>query len=184
MDLMIDIETFSTFYDAAIVQVGWVWFDPTQPWEEQNLIPVSLSVTAESSFAAGLKADGATLAWWMKQSDEARMSILRNALPLGEVLRVLTVECSTFAPNRVWANPPQFDLAILNNAYRAVGQRAPWNHRKERCCRTLWHMCPDYKAVRIGRSELEHDAGADAKAQAISVINAYKILKEYGLTPA
>ena len=46
----------------------------------------------------------------------------------------------------VWGNSARFDLGIIENAYnKCVKDKSLWNHRNERCLRTLSALYPEIK---------------------------------------
>ena len=168
--IMLDLETMSTAANAAIVQIGACANDGRDDF--------SIRVRLASSVKAGLSIDPYTVEWWLTQSDAARTSVFgakavedRRSLEfalhsfanwLGThhnndgTLGAQPVECE------LWALPAQFDVTILGEAYRALNMTPPWHYRAPRCLRTLTSLFPDVPRI---KSELEHDALADAKAQ-------------------
>lgn len=63
--------------------------------------------------------------------------------------------------------PPQFDLAILKTAYLATGvKHPPWHFRSERCLRTLYDLV-DFDRKNAPKPRIPHQAGEDARAQAL-----------------
>ncbi|MEM1202684.1 MAG: 3'-5' exoribonuclease, partial [Acidobacteriota bacterium] len=80
--IMIDLETLSTGPTAAVVQIAAVRFD------ESGAIASDLEAYVENArFEAGIKisdalqfgnVDGATLSWWLEQSDFARADLVRG----------------------------------------------------------------------------------------------------------
>ena len=60
-----------------------------------------------------------------------------------EVLTDFTGFCSY--DYEIWGNSPRFDLGILQDAYRALNMKIPWDFRKERDVRTLVSFIPEIK---------------------------------------
>lgn len=164
--VMLDLETMSTASNAAITQIGVVF--------NQGRAPFKSNVRLKSSVAAGLQVDLPTIEWWMKQSDAARQSLFAGErCDLTEALCALSDRLGTYhlrdgslgAPAvecELWAYPAQFDVTILDSAYRACKLEIPWHYRAPRCMRTLASLYPDVTRV---KAELEHDALSDAQAQ-------------------
>ena len=165
LKVMVDLETMSTSSTAAITQIGACASDGRAPFKA--------TVNLQSSVDAGLKLDLSTIEWWMQQSDGARASVFSGArICLDEALvgfadwlygsttqfmqGAKPIECE------LWAYPAQFDVTILDSAYRACKLEIPWHYRAPRCMRTLASLYPDVARV---KAELEHDALSDAQAQ-------------------
>lgn len=162
---MVDVETIGQGPRAALASVGWCLFDVERAHAPGHAGKVN--VLLSSSTNAGLEADGATVEWWLRQSEEARAALLDpEPVPLVEALRAVS---SALSPAKyVWAKPPQFDLVILRSAYRALGKRPPWHPRQERCLRTLIDLAFQHGNPFDGL-EVEgprHCAMVDAVAQA------------------
>lgn len=176
MDIMIDIETLGSNFDAAIVQVGWCLFDPFG----EGIIgqPSTIDVELASSLEAGLKVEAQTIEWWMVQSEEARAIFAsKDKQPLASALEALRGEFDKHQIRCVWACPPRLDLAILRNCYKVVARsEPPWHHRVERC---LWTLCAlvGYDRKTLGpHPTIPHNAGYDAEAQVKQCQAAYKWL--------
>ncbi len=70
MNIMLDLETMGNGPDAAIIAVGACKFDTIAVLDTYYCV-----VDLTSSLNAGLKVDGDTILWWLKQSDDARKAI-------------------------------------------------------------------------------------------------------------
>lgn len=167
--VMIDIETLGTAPGCAIVSIGAVAIDPKLPLAAATLY---IEVSRHSCQQAGLHADDATLAWWQTQADAAREALHRTVHggePLAHALGRLSQWLAHVADahTHIWAKGASFDLPILAAAYRAIGQRLPWNYRQERCLRTLmaWPGVAATTAPRPAQPAAHH-ALEDARAQA------------------
>jgi hypothetical protein len=170
--VMIDLETLGTRPGCSILSIGAVEFGPAG-------VKSSFYVVARRSSCrdAGLVEDPDTIAWWDKQSHEARDLIVESAdqlrsVPLGHALNQFDfwLEQVTGCVNadgrknlQVYGNGADFDLPILSEAYRRCGMVAPWPAYAGRCYRTLKNLKPELKMVRSG---IHHNALDDAKAQA------------------
>jgi hypothetical protein len=144
-----------------------------------DLDPFYLVLNAQDQLDSGRTVTMSTIQWWMDQSKEARdeaFADLDRAVPLDVALALLVgwwikVEDACGGPiQRVWANSPQFDLVILEDAYYKVGFHAPWNYRQPHDFRTLKSLVnvtdlhfTDMLVTRVG---IEHHALDDAKFQA------------------
>lgn len=174
--IMIDLETFSTKPDAAIVSIGAVIFDENE--------------VLESYYAALFPAHGhidpKTVMWWMKQNDAAR-HVITNSEPEDDEAAAIRLYDFVLAGGHniqeVWANDPNFDCTILENWWvRIKPQRMttewlqyPFNFRHYRSFRTLRSLSKDMD-VEVARVDpgVAHNALSDATAQARYVINQKK----------
>ena len=144
--VMVDLETQATRHDARIISIGACAvsniYTPPSEW------PTFLvSIPQEEN--KGYYVDPDTLKWWSKQGEAAQEALNINSVDsTAAALRDFNtwLESIDFEReqsyngmiNTVWANPPQFDLIILDHAYRLEGIKKPWHYRQERCSRTVW----------------------------------------------
>lgn len=71
--MMLDLETLGDAFDAAIVQIGAVAFDP---WDKAAPTRhIEITVDAHDAIVQGGSVSGNTLRWWMRQSEEARYRV-------------------------------------------------------------------------------------------------------------
>lgn len=179
-DVMIDLETLSTRPDAMILSIGAVAFGP-------DGLGAEFSVVVDPAGAHG-HIDPGTVAWWLDQSAEARRPLGANytgeRVPLAMALqRFRWFWNDLMAPHaklRVWGHGSSFDLPIIESAFRVCGHQIPWGHRAGRDTRTILELA----GTRIVMPDnAKHDALADAKAQAIAVIDAARALGTHRLWP-
>ena len=181
--VMIDLETLGTGYDAAIVAIGAVQFDPHAP--EGTLGPTFYErITVNSALAAGTL-DASTLLWWMEQSDAARRSTFSGpAKPLLTVLAefnrfiVLVAGMSNVTSEHVhvWGNGATFDNVVLRSAFRAAKLIPTWGFRFDRCYRTLANLLPAARRPPFVNYGVPHNALDDAIAQARHLQKVYAAL--------
>lgn len=161
-DVMIDLETLGTNKQAVIASIGLVEFDLASGQKGRHFYE---KVDIQSCIDLGMKVDGDTIKWWLGQGDQARAELVKDARPLPQVLFKMThwmAKCSNEV--RVWANGPTFDLVILGNAFQAVNQSAPWDHRNERCVRTMLSLFPMVRDY-IHHRGIKHQPVADCNYQ-------------------
>lgn len=142
LDIMLDLETLGTKPGAIVTQIGAVAFDRGNLggiafpfWEKIDIV---------SAEKVGLGLDARTVKWWLKQSDDARQSMVSDmALPLTDVLELfrkyvvkITQQNDGKVPG-VWGNGAAFDNVLLRTCYEKVGQDAPWPFWQDRCFRTM-----------------------------------------------
>ena len=171
---MLDLETLGTAPGSTIFVIGAVVFSSSvallDDWEPSGF---SIIIQRQSAIDAGLTEDPRTISWWEKQ-DDAAYSQLRiasappgssSAVPIALALYDFAKWFESIGPiEGIWGNGAAFDLALLAEAYRRCGFGAPpWNHRQERCYRTLKSLAPGIPFVNEG---IAHNAYDDAAAQA------------------
>lgn len=178
--MMIDLETFGTGNNAAIVQIGAVVFDMFTP----SVIQRQWTIPLQWSILAGGEVDASTVEWWRKQSDLARASI-RDVNRGGDhtLISVLTELSNVYDENtceRVWSHGLIFDVPILDGYYRRLALAVPWKYRDTRDTRTLFDLAQNIGWVKPLRSTA-HTAVADAMAQADDVRSAWSFIVSIGI---
>lgn len=154
--IMLDLETMGTAPGSAIVQIGAVEFSIYKVGD-----PLLITVSLESCVAAGMRIDPSTVMWWMRQSDAARQALLTDSVPIREGLQSFA-DWVGKEKVCIWGDGAAFDNALLASAYRACRIALPWHYSCDRCFRTMKNVFPVERVV----SEIEHNAAADAVAQA------------------
>jgi exodeoxyribonuclease VIII len=134
VDVMIDIEAMGQGTRGAICAIGATPFerrggeDPTL--EEVMATGFQQAVSIASSVKAGMQTDGATIAWWLDQSDQARRALLDKPIGAKEAISALRKYLAGLCGNekhlRVWAKPSKFDIAALEELCVLLGTRPPW----------------------------------------------------------
>lgn len=168
-DVMVDLETLGRRAGCVVLSIGAVGFGPSGLGKECYLI---LSIRDQQDY--GLHEDPETLAWWAKQSPEARR-VLTEASASKLLLRDALLQFNAYleahyriSQVKLWGNGSDFDLAILINLYAAAGLEAPWKFWNHRCFRTLKNFYPSIKGAE--RTGTYHNALDDAKTQALHAI--------------
>jgi hypothetical protein len=168
--VMLDIETMSTKANAAIVAIGAVKFD------EQGLIGEGFyrNVYLKSSLRAGLEVSGDTVMWWLDQSAEARASLSTPEPVRLELALQSFVHYTGQEDVKLWGNGAAFDNPRIINALEHADVLHPYKFWNDRCYRTIKGMFP---LVGMRRSGVHHHALADAKSQALHLIEIVRINK-------
>lgn len=169
--VMVDLETYSTNSNAVIRSIGVVLFN--MKGEREPIMHVGVEL--ESCLMAGLVVDQETINFWRKQPEEYRNEL--QSMPkisLRQMLDVLQKSAeNTLTELFVWGHGSNFDIVILENAYKAIGQMAWWKYSNVRDTRTLFDLA-NYKYVSKGG----HNALDDTNRQIDAVCEAYKLLME------
>lgn len=169
-DVMVDIETLGGGPGSVIVSIGAVEFGDRGLCREFYRV-----IDVLDSLLAGLRVDDATIEWWRMQTHEAKA-----ALYAADARRCLADALTDFArfldgdEPRVWAKGPDFDLVLLQAAYKAAGQPIPWKYRNARDVRTILALKDAPVAEANGHAK--HHALHDARYQAAQVMAVYRAL--------
>jgi hypothetical protein len=172
---MIDLETLGVTAGSVILSLGAVVFDESGVLTSRDNAFYAV-IQRKSCEEIGMTTEPDTIAWWNRQSDDARRVLMQaddesKSVPLSEVLSYfhtwLVMNSAFGAP--IWANGAAFDFPILGFAYHASGwEKLPWTHREERCYRTLKALYPQImREYRPGVVSIAHNALDDAEAQAL-----------------
>jgi len=140
--LMLDLETFGSNSDSVICSIGAIEFDIKTGETGRQFYQ---KIDVQSCLDVGMKVSGATLMWWLRQSEDARRE-LYDAKPehVFKVLQNFSVFFNALGKDvQIWGNSNRFDMGILENAYNKSITPIPWNFRKERDVRTLVSLRPD-----------------------------------------
>lgn len=178
--VMLDLETISTKKNAAIISIGAVLFDPNTGIvgaPEGGMGDCFYEVIDPASRGIG-HIDASTVMWWMGQSDEARedfhsKSVVRRELSgalqaFHEWLIRAGLTDSNKRDWRLWANDPDFDVAIFTSAFERLDIPFPLSYGASRSMRTMCELAREFNLY-LGNPEentLKHNALADAVYQA------------------
>lgn len=178
-DVMHDLETMGVGPGAAIVAIGAVEFDPDTGKLGREFYQ---EIRLEDSVAAGGVIDASTVLWWMQQSDDARAAVYnKGGVSLLAALIQFAQWLRACGPDvKLWGNGAAFDNVILRNAYGLMRMAPPWDHRNDRCYRTLKNLRPGIELVRGGT---HHNALDDAISQARRAVAILSDLYQGGIAP-
>ena len=144
---MLDLETLGLVKNAVITRIAAVVFNIDDGSFQEE---IDIRVKAKSCVDAGLKIDGATVEWWLKQ-DEALIqdtlvtSIFEGEL-LPEALKTFTAWIESLKKKydswnvMVWGNGACADNAWMHSAYQACHMEVPWKYFHDRDLRTLVYL--------------------------------------------
>lgn len=178
MNVMIDIETLSTECNAIILTIAGIKFDIYERIRKLKNIPVEnkfyCRVNIESCEKLGLHKDKKTIDWWEDQSNEAKNEALYNSDRIDIELALGKLSLFLRGCENIWANSPNFDCVILENAYKTCKMCVPWKYWNLRDCRTVYKIA-DVSLKDIG--ETSHNSLEDCYNQIICLKVALKKLK-------
>jgi hypothetical protein len=177
---MVDLETRGDVAGCGIISVGAVAFQPHGEVLHDEFYAV---VNQASNDRHYLFDTPGTMAWWSKQSEEARKALVINESNAGEdisdVLRNFSNFCTLNNGHpakdvRVWGNGADFDDAILGSAWAAVYPTVkyefPFGGRCYRTIKNLGELFGGPELPKLVRQGEHHNALDDAKSQAAHFI--------------
>ncbi len=155
VQVMLDLETFSTNYNACIVSIGAVKFNGTEILDK-----FYTNINAVSCKEFGLHISKDTLEWWATKPEAfAQLKAAKKSLP--QALAAFS-EWYGIKHLPTWGNGACFDNVIIESAFKAVGAKRPWTFKHDRCYRTMVELFPIKYASREGTY---HNALDDAVYQ-------------------
>ncbi len=162
-DIMVDLETLDTVATASIISIGACLFDANGVYDKFYCV-----VDAASCQALGMTTSDDTVAWWAKQSEEAKIILHPDTekLSIQDALARFSRWYKTIVGAELWGNGADFDNAILAYAYKLVGLQTPWRYSDSRCFRTIKNG-----AKMEQRTGVYHNALDDAITQAQYMID-------------
>src|SRR5574337_845954 len=164
--VMIDMETYGTNSTAVIRSIAGVLFN--LEGKTKNIFNTGVDV--EDALMEGLVIDQSTVNFWRDQPNINRTTLMNMPkLRLREALGIIkeaAIEVSSGELDKLymWSHGSNFDIVILENAYKVVGEKAWWKYSNVRDTRTLFDIVNfTYKSKGV------HDALTDAVNQAVAV---------------
>lgn len=180
---MVDLETLGRKPGCKVLSIGAVTFGLGEFPREQFYVPI----TRASQEMYGLTEEAETLAWWERQSDEAKVSAFND--PAAKSVEAALAEFAAWLKlaaalrgagaktTYVWGNGAGFDNPILREVYEKCGVAVPWLWYNDRCYRTLKAQAPHIKIGEDARRCFHH-ALDDAQVQADHAVEILKWLKK------
>jgi hypothetical protein len=133
--LMLDIETLDIKPSAVILVVAAVFFDP----KTGQLGAEFENAVSSQKDQPGRTISLDTVAWWAKQSDEARKLAFGGTESLKRMLTNLSrfIHMNSTDQVKVWGNGKEFDCAILEHAFQQLEMPCPWKFWDTQDVRTV-----------------------------------------------
>ena len=168
MNLMIDIETLATTYNAVVTQIGAIFFDRSKGLVIDEGICLNISI--DDCLQHGLVVDSGALKFWYENTP----TWLDNPLQIGKAVQLLNEYCK--GATAIWSHAT-FDMPILANLCYSIGQKKlPFSFRNCRDIRTLVDLSNlkiDKSIPKVGKT---HNALDDCKFQVNYCVEAFKAL--------
>lgn len=166
----IDLETLGTSADSVILSIGAVAVCAETGASVGFYAPCSIASQANRTISQS------TLRWWEGQSAEAREALdyarSDECPPIEAALQDLTTWLGELGKTHdvyPWGNGSDFDIAMLNHAFKQISDFVPWNFRSSRDMRTLYDITLRFGMDIKGNTPkvgVAHNALDDAQFQA------------------
>ena len=153
VDIMVDLETLGTSFDATVVQIAAVSFD-IETGEELDSFVHTADIRKGSD---ALNVDGNTLYWWIRNHSD----LLRDMITRGDAevspssLMFMFYEWlnrqGSFLDRYLWGNGILFDNAIVRHQMEKMGFEYPIKYTNDRDVRTITELA----AMKLGMSDYE-----------------------------
>jgi len=169
MDVMIDIESAGIRHSSVILSVGAIRFDPLGEKPEMVFYE---KPSVDEQLALGRTIDDDTLAWWAKQKPDTIDEAFSEEGRLD--LRVFFTSFRKFIWNskNYWAKGPTFDMIILEDFIKQLGEPVPWSYAAIRDARTIYDF-----ADKVPSHIQAHNPLDDCRVQVRVVQQVYRKLK-------
>jgi len=187
VNIMIDIETVSTASNATILTIGAIPFlsDGTIPVDPDMYFYERVQLESYDSFKNNeFDFDFSTLIWWLKQDSEPlKDAFLENPrFPIKVVMQDLAnylmiiknlIKDETV---NIWSHGKDFDVVILQNAFKVCGIECPWKFWDTRDTRTIYSLTNvNLKNISIDGYK-SHNAIGDCLKQIEGIKQSYSII--------
>jgi len=169
--VMLDLETFGVTPNAAVVQIGAIYFDEKTGETGEEFLRY---VDVESELEGGFTMDVSTIHWWLQQDEDSRKGLIEEQGSNSTYSWLLLSEFLKRA-DRIWSHST-FDFVIMRNHFRKYKLKSPVSHRGARDLRTLVYLSginPD-DFTRVGTA---HNAIDDCKFQINYTVEALSLLR-------
>jgi hypothetical protein len=143
-NIMVDIEALGRKTDSVIISICAIEFD-LNTGETNRIFYEKCNI--QSCLDAGLKVDGDTISWWMKQDDKSRLEVVSGTQSLSNMLFKFTNFIQELKSSNlcIWGNSNRFDMGLLESSYTKLKKNIPWKFSLERDVRTLVSFSPNIK---------------------------------------
>lgn len=170
--IVLDLETLSTYEDAAILQIGCCIPEFSRKYVPKDVAPEFVTTISfqETIFNTAFHIDDDTEKWWSEQSEAARSSVFAGEATHYQAFNRFIDWVNSLKSGghdvAVWGNGSDFDNRLLAYSItKILGKDAiPWNFRNNRDLRTLKALYP--VTIEDSPDEIKHTALGDARYEA------------------
>ena len=152
---MIDIETLATSPDAHILTIAAQVFDPLERDWLGNFYYARVDFESQENRVI----EQSTLSWWATQKESQKEAFAEeDRVPLSQAL--VELGKLIWKSKRVWANGSNFDMTILEDAYKSHNMSLPWQYFHVRDARTVYSL-----VTGLNKYPASHHALEDCRRQ-------------------
>jgi hypothetical protein len=168
--VMVDCETLSTHQNAVIVSIGAVKFSFEDGLKEEFLV----NIDVKDSVKNGFHIEQSTVDWWKKQPLEVRQAWTKDPQPVKESIAAFNEFIGTDTKQLIWCLGAAFDFGIVRNHLERFDMKRNWAYWSECDVRTVFTLL-GIRNDKIRKTQSGyHSALEDAKAQTLTLIDAFK----------
>ena len=172
---MIDLETLATGFDATVLTLGGLKFNPNNISDPHSEIYFKLDVDEQTE--RGRRVDDSTIEWWATQPDNIRLEAFDQdgAITVADACAQIARWC--VGVDTFWGQGYGFDFTMIENLFYNIERPVPWQFWQVLDSRTLFKMISADPRKSM-QTDL-HNALADAYFQAKAIQLAYKELGKH-----
>jgi hypothetical protein len=191
---MLDVETMGTEPNSIILTIGAVPFDKEgKPslgrdfyfYKRVELQSYDKYKNMEYSF------DWVTLLWWLRQDKNliAESFLSQPRYPIWDVLQDFNdwifAVCKMFDDYnlKIWSHSKNFDIVVLQNAFKSCDIECPWKYLDTRDTRTLYDLAGiDINEIKMSDELKFHNVIWNCFRQIEAINHAYKYVFHHNRT--
>lgn len=175
-EVMLDLETLSTRAHAVILVIAAIKFNRDDPETALDSLQFFYRrIKINSCSEIGMHTDPKTSEWWERQDPIIREEAFKKErVEIRHALEEFTKFYSH--STHIWSQGANFDIPILDEAYRRCNLDPPWKFWHARDTRTVYDLA-GMTSKDLPKGDLHH-ALYDCHRQIIGVQKAVKKLKK------
>ena len=170
-NIMMDIETLGTNFNAVVLQITMVKFN----WDKSITSRITVNISIEEQLIKGRTIDESTVNWWKEQKSDVFESCIKEQKKpleaLNELKRFVNYD------DVVWSHAT-FDAPIVASLFNDFGIRVPWKYTNARDIRTLIDMS-EINLNDYNWEKKTHNSNDDCEFQIDYCCDAYNSIKTW-----
>lgn len=188
---MVDLETMGTNSNTVILTIGAVPFgsDGKLIMDDDFYFYEGVDLKSYDKYKHGeFSCSWDTLIWWLKQDKQPRDEafLVGPRYPIWDVLQDfinwLAIVCKTLNDNtiNIWSHGKDFDVVVLENAFKVCSLECPWKFWDTRDTRTLYALAGvDMRNISVPNGFKAHNAVGDCFKQIEGVRQAFNTINKH-----
>jgi hypothetical protein len=188
---MVDLETMGTDPNTVILTVGAVPFggDGNLIMEDNFYFYERVQLQSYDKYKNGeFNFSWDTLIWWLKQDKDPLEDafLLQPRYPIWVVMQDfanwISIVCNMCNDNKIniWSHGKDFDVVVLQNAFKVCGIVCPWKYWDTRDTRTLYALAGiDMRDISMTKGFKSHNAVGDCFKQIEGIRRAYNVINSH-----